>query len=64
MCHRRTLSGPLAARQPDQLNLAYSAANVAREHNRLRRTMSETPVNEMSFEEAMKELEQVVGQLE
>ena len=25
--------------------------------------MSETPVNEMSFEEAMKELEQVVGQL-
>ena len=26
--------------------------------------MSETPVNEMSFEEAMKELEQVVGQLE
>ena len=26
--------------------------------------MSDTPVNEMSFEEAMKELEQVVGQLE
>ncbi|MFY0678947.1 MAG: exodeoxyribonuclease VII small subunit [Thalassovita sp.] len=26
--------------------------------------MSENPVNEMSFEEAMKELEQVVGQLE
>ncbi|WP_101067213.1 exodeoxyribonuclease VII small subunit [Roseovarius salinarum] len=26
--------------------------------------MSETPVSEMSFEDAMKELEQVVGQLE
>ena len=26
--------------------------------------MSDTPVDEMSFEEAMKELEQVVGQLE
>lgn len=26
--------------------------------------MSDTPVEEMSFEEAMKELEQVVGQLE
>jgi len=26
--------------------------------------MSDTPVSEMSFEEAMKELEQVVGQLE
>lgn len=26
--------------------------------------MSQTPVTEMSFEEAMKELEQVVGQLE
>ncbi|MGQ3486229.1 exodeoxyribonuclease VII small subunit [Roseovarius pacificus] len=26
--------------------------------------MTDTPVNEMSFEQAMKELEQVVGQLE
>jgi exodeoxyribonuclease VII small subunit len=49
----------------DQLNLPTGGAKVQWNRSKAKEAaMSDTPVAEMSFEDAIKELEQVVGQLE